>query len=147
MEAKKFEEYLAEKIVKKITPDRSRAKFLIQESENSKNFLDRLLKIENLNAENANSIIKISYDILMELLRADMLLNGFNASGHHAHEAEVAYMRIMGFNENEVIFADQLRYLRNRIMYYGTLYDEEYAQKVVKFVKDIYPKLKKILAS
>jgi len=40
----------------------------------------------------------------MELIRAKMLIDGFNASGHGAHEAEVSYTRKVGFKETEVQF-------------------------------------------
>ncbi|MEK6922178.1 MAG: hypothetical protein AABX08_00060 [Nanoarchaeota archaeon] len=77
----------------------------------------------------------------MELIRAKMLLGGYNATGQGAHEAEVSYLRALGFNENEVQFLDQLRYFRNGILYYGTILDEEYANKVIEFTKRIYKKL------
>jgi hypothetical protein len=43
---KRFEEFIKEGIVKKQTPDKSRAEFLIKESENAYKIL--LLKIEKL---------------------------------------------------------------------------------------------------
>lgn len=71
-----------------------------------------------------------------------MLEQGFNASGRGAHEAEVAYLRKLGIKESIIQFADQLRYFRNRIMYYGKEFDSEYAEKVFLFLKNIYEKLK-----
>src|SRR3989339_857633 len=68
-----------------------------------------------------------------------------NSSGFGAHEAEVSYMRILGFNENDVQFANQLRFFRNGMIYYGTILDTEYAEKVIEFTKRIYLKLKKSL--
>ena len=81
----------------------------------------------------------------MELIRAKLLLEGYNASGHGAHEAEVSYMRVLRFNENDVQFANQLRFFRNGMIYYGTILDTEYAEKVIEFTKRIYLKLKKSL--
>ena len=95
--------------------------------------------------DTANILIKVCYDILMELIRAKMLLEGYNASGFGAHEAEVSYMRTLDFNEKDVQFADQLRFFRNGILYYGTILDQVYAEKVIAFTKKIYSKLKKIL--
>lgn len=71
-----------------------------------------------------------------------MLRKGFNSSGQGAHEAEVSYMRKIDFSDNDVRFADQLRYFRNGIVYYGKILDAEYAKKVVKFMKRASPKLK-----
>ena len=96
---------------------------------------------------NANSIIKDCYDILMELIRAKLLLDGYFASGSYAHKAEISYLRIIKFNEKEIFFMDQIRYFRNGILYYGTALDQEYAEKVIEFTKTFYPKLKTKLAS
>lgn len=143
---KNFDEFLDFGTVKKQAPDRSRAKFLIKEAELSFEGLNERTEKMGINDKNANSIIKDSYDIFMELIRAKMLLDGYNASGQGAHEAEVSYMKNLGFSENEIQFANQLRYFRNGMVYYGTILDNEYAEKVVQFVKKIYPKLKSLLS-
>lgn len=140
---RQFEEFIKEGVVKKQKPDVSRANFLVQESEKSNRFLKILIKDYGFTGDNANSIIRICYDIIMELVRAGMLKNGFNSSGKGAHEAEVSYMRNMRFSENDIIFADQLRYFRNGIIYYGKIMDAEYAKKVVNFLNNNYTKLKK----
>jgi hypothetical protein len=142
---KYFEEFVKEGIVKKQNPDFSRAEFLLKESESSHSFLKSIMSKIGINNENANCIIKLCYDLIMELIRGNMLLKGFNSSGQGAHEAEVAYLRNMGFNENDVQFADQLRYFRNGIVYYGKILDREYAQKVLDFMNKIEPRLKKLL--
>src|SRR3989339_1728000 len=142
---RKFDEFVKKNIVRKQSIDKSRAEFLIKESENGyKNLLEMVEKIE-LKDNNANDFIKSCYDILMELIRAKMLLEGYNASGIGAHEAEVSYMRILGFDEKDVQFADQMRFFRNGMIYYGTILDKEYADKVIGFTKKIYPKLKELL--
>ena len=71
-----------------------------------------------------------------------MLSEGYSSSGQGAHESEVAFMELLGFGEKEVEFTDQLRYLRNRILYYGTQLDGEYAEKVIKFTRKTYPLLR-----
>lgn len=115
---KPFEEFLKLNIVKKQSPEKSRAEFLIKESEQTYNYL--LLSIEKIgiNKDSANSLIKNSYDVIMELIRAKMLLQGFNATGNGAYEAEVSYMRILNFTENDIRFADQIRFFRNGMLYY-----------------------------
>jgi len=106
-----------------------------------------LTMIEKLKVsdDTANILIKVCYDILMELIRAKMLLDGYNASGFGAHEAEVAYMRTLRFNERDVQFADQLRYFRNGMLYYGTMLEKNYAQKVIEFTKKQYLKLREMI--
>ena len=142
---KKFEEFIKENIVKKQGIDRSRAGFLIQESERSyRNLLEMINKL-TIKDDNANTFIKSCYDILMEITRAKMLLDGYNASGFGAHEAEVSYLLVLGFSEKEVQFADQIRFFRNGMMYYGTSLDKIYAEKVIAFTKKMYPKLNEII--
>ena len=140
-----FEEFIKENIVKKQSVDSSRAEFLIKESNNAyNNLLDMTSKL-GLKDDNANTFIKLCYDIIMEMIRAKMLLEGYNSSGFNAHEAEVSYLRVLGFEEKEVQFVNQLRYFRNGMVYYGKILDSEYAQKVIYFVERIYPKLKKVI--
>ncbi|MEK6841400.1 MAG: hypothetical protein AABX45_02295 [Nanoarchaeota archaeon] len=139
---KNFNDFLKEGIVKKQSPDLSRANFLIKESQKSYFFVNSLIKNLGLNDDNANSIIKLCYDIIMGFIRAKMLKYGYNAVGQGAHEAEVSYLRSIGFNENDVQFADQLRYFRNGIMYYGKMFDKEYAKQVLNFLNKIINKLK-----
>ena len=142
---KNFDEFIRKNIVKKQSIDKSRAEFLIKESENSyKNLLEMIKKLQ-LNDVNANTYVKSCYDILMELIRAKMLLDGYNASGFGAHEAEISYMKILGFNEKDLQFADQMRFFRNGIMYYGTILDAEYANKVIEFTKRMNSRLKEII--
>jgi len=142
---RRFDEFIGENIVKKQSADKSRAEYLITESENSHNNLMEMLEKIELTDKNANNFIKQCYDILMELIRAKMLLDGYNAAGQGAHEAEVSYMRVLGFDEKEVQFADQMRYFRNGMLYYGTILDKVYAEKVLRFTKLLYPKLRKMI--
>ena len=139
---KYFESFLEEGVVKKQLPDKSRAEFLIKEAGQNYDYLLKLTEKMGVNNLNANDYIKKCYDILMELVRAKMLLGGLNASGQGAHEAEVSYLRNLGFNETEVQFLDQIRFFRNGMLYYGTILDKEYAEKVLEFLNKVYPKLK-----
>jgi len=139
---KPFDEFIKKGIIKIQTPDKSRAEFLIKEAEQNYNYLLELIEKMGIKDKNANDYIKNCYDILMELVRAKMLYKGYNASGYGAHEAEVSYLKILGFKENEIQFVDQMRFFRNGMLYYGTILDKEYADKVVEFTKKVYPKLK-----
>ena len=139
---KPFDEFIKEGIVRKQSLDRSRAEFLKMESEQNYNYLLDLIEKMGIIEVNANDYIKKCYDILMELIRAKMLILGLNATGHNAHEAEVSYMRLLGFSENEVQFVNQMRYFRNGMLYYGTIMDKEYAEKVIDFTKKNYKKLR-----
>ncbi|MBT5342222.1 hypothetical protein HOL59_01435, partial [Candidatus Woesearchaeota archaeon] len=97
-----------------------------------------------INDNNANYLIKNAYDIIMELIRAKMLKEGFGSSGRGAHEAEVAYLKKLEFKDKDVDFVDELRYFRNGILYYGKSFDQEYALKVLDFLERIYQSLSKL---
>ena len=138
-----FDDFIKDRIVKTQSIDISRAEFLKKESENSYSNLLEKIRLIKLTDKNANDFVKSCYDIMMELLRAKMLLNGYNASGIGAHEAEVAYMRLLGFEEKDVQFADQIRFFRNGMLYYGTILDKEYAEKVLLFLEKARKQLTK----
>jgi len=137
-----FEEYLKEGIVIKQRPNVPRANFLIEEA--NKSFLGLKQRVEQMgvNELNASSIVKDAHDIVLELIRAKMLIDSFNASGVDAHKVEVVYMAKLGFSKVEIEFMDELRYLRNGVLYYGTKINKEYAEKVLNFLTKIYPLLR-----
>lgn len=138
---KKFEEFLKEGVVKKQFPDEIRAMDLISQSNKTFKSVMEISDKIGVNDINSEIIIKESYDAVMTLIRAKLLLAGFNSSGVGAHEAEVAYLRELNFFESEVQFLNQLRYFRNGIIYYGKKFDKEYAKKVFDFLKKIIGKL------
>jgi len=140
---KEFEDFLDNGIVKKISVDKSRAKDLISEANRKFKQLKRVVEKIGIDNENANDIVEDSYDILLGLVRSKMLFGGLSASGKGAHEAEVSFLKKIGFKEQEIEFINKLRYFRNGILYYGTKFDKEFANKVLNFLKKIYPKLKK----
>ena len=139
---KNFEYYLKNKVIRKVSPDFSRAKFLLEESEVSFEGLKERVKIIGINDKNANSIIKDCYDIIMEKIRAKLLLKGYSSSGNFSHEAEISYLFKMDFSENEVSFLNNLRYFRNSTIYYGKILDKEYAKKVFDFLIKVKKRLK-----
>ena len=142
---KLFEEFIKEGIVKRIAINKERARSLTKESERKMNSLNEQLDKIGVKDENANDYVEYCYDIISYLIRAKLYLEGYNASGQGAHEAEISYLRVLEFTEKEIQFADQMRYFRNGILYYGTALDKEYAEKIIDFTKRICPKLKKIL--
>ena len=142
---KKFDEFIQIGIVKKQSRDKSKSKFLFMEAKQGYSYLLKLIKTMGVENQNANEYVKSCYDILMELTRAKMLLEGLNASGFKAHEAEVSYWGLLRFKEQDVRFLDQMRFFRNGMLYYGTIIDKEYAEKVIEFTKKNYQKLKDVL--
>ena len=142
---KDFEYYLQKGIVRKITSDIPRARFLVEESEISFEGLKEMIQAIGINNRNSNLVIKNVYDILIGLIRAKLLLEGYISSGNYAHEAEISYLKKIGFSDKEISFLNELRYFRNSVTYYGKILDKEYAEKVMELTKKNYLKLKKLV--
>ncbi|MEI6732126.1 MAG: hypothetical protein WCK90_05625 [archaeon] len=140
-----FENYLKRGTVRKIAPDKARAEFLVNESDTSFKGLKERLGDRDINENNANSIIKDCHDIIIEIIRARMLIDGYMASGLNAHEAEVSYMKNVGFNDKDVSFVNELRYFRNSATYYGKILDTGYAKKVVDFLINNHHNIRRIV--
>ena len=139
----KFQQFVKKGIVRKRSPDFLRARFLVRESEKRKEYLEKVLKAVPVSDLGANYISEQVYDIIRELINAELLIKGFDS--RKSHEATVSYMRVLGFGEDDVIFMNELRYLRNGIKYYGKLLTAEYAERALSFLNKIYDKLKKIV--
>lgn len=137
---KTFEEFTAKGVVRKQTPNKERARALVNEAEKKKEFLEIAMKNIPIEQISPNFIVENCYDILLELLRAKMFIDGFNSG--NSHEAEVAYARLLNLKEDDVRFIDELRYFRNGIKYYGRILDKEYANKTLIFLQKTYPLLK-----
>lgn len=138
---KDFEYYLKQGIAKKQSINVSRAKDLIYEADRKFNQIKRIINKIGIDSDNANDIIEGICDIILGLTRAKMFLKGFGASGKGAHEAEVAFLKILDFEEQEIEFINKLRYFRNGILYYGKRFDKEYAEKVLDFLNKIKKRL------
>ena len=141
---KKFEEFMRLGFAKKQTPNNERAKSLVEESEDKYKFLQTALKSVPKDQMSANFVVESCYDILIELIRAKMFIDGFNSN--NSHEAEISYMERIKLSEAEIRFMDELRYNRNGIKYYGKRFEPEYAEKVLKFVKQIQPQFRQLLS-
>lgn len=144
---KPFEEYLKKGIIRKGSVNRPRAHFLMEEAELTYKGLRKRIKVMGIDDETANSIVKDCYDVLMELIRAKLLLAGYRSAGQYAHEAEISYLRKLGVPDNEISFLNDLRYFRNSVTYYGKLLTVEYAAQVVAFTENFYPKLRALQPS
>jgi hypothetical protein len=138
-----FEEFLDDGTVRRQRVDVPRAASLKEESEKRRAFLKEMQQKIGVNDNNANYFVETAYDVLMELARAKLLLDGYISAGAYAHEAEVAYLRMLGFSEADVRFANDLRYFRKGIMYYGKRFDSSYALQVLQFLDKVFPHLKK----
>jgi hypothetical protein len=67
-----------------------------------------------------------------------MFEKGFKAIGNGAHEAEVSFVKSLNFSDHDIQFLNDLRYVRNGVIYYGKLLEKIYAEKVFNFTKKKY---------
>ena len=141
---RKFEGFMRQGFAKKQTPNKERAKSLAEESKDKYRFLQATLKSVPKDQMSPNFIVESCYDILIQLIRAKMFIDGFNSN--NSHEAEISYMERIKFSEAEIRFMDEFRYNRNGIKYYGKRFELEYAEKILKFMKQIQPRLKQLLS-
>ena len=140
-----FNDFVKSGTIRKRRPDAARSKALISEAEQRCTFLKELKQKIPISEHNANYFVEGAYDVLISLIRAKLLSDGYSSSGEGAHEAEVSYMVELGFSEKDTRFMNDLRYFRNSIKYYGRQFDQEYAEKVLDFMERLYPKLEGIL--
>jgi len=132
---KRFEDFVERGVVKKRVADLGRAESLRREALRKKDFLDSVLDKIGVADDNANDVVESCYDVLMGFVRSRMFGDGFFSSGFSAHEAEVSFLGVLGFCEEDICFVDRLRYFRNGMLYYGKRFDSEYALKVVAFLR------------
>jgi len=137
-----FESYCKEGIMRRGTNDPLRAKSMIQESERKMRSMSLSFEKIGITADNAGDYAEQCYDIIMFLIRARLYLEGYSSSGKGSHEAEIAYLQTLNLPEKDILFIDELRYLRNGILYYGKPIDKEYASKAIAFTKKIISQLK-----
>jgi hypothetical protein len=140
---KRFQQFIEAGIVKKKNPNKIRAVSLLKEAEEKKRHLELSLKMIPKNEISPNFIVDYCYDIIMELIRGKMLIDGYSAG--NSHEAEIYYMLELGFAEAEANFMDEIRYYRNGTKYYGTILGRKYSDEVLAFLEKNYFKLKKII--
>ena len=140
-----FESFLRDGVVRRQHADLPRARSLRDEAERRHRFLGEQLRKIGISDENANYFVEQAYDTLMGLLRARMLCDGLKAAGAFAHEAEIAYLRTLGFSDPDVHAANELRYFRNGILYYGKQVNAEYARSVLAFLEQMRPRLLQLL--
>ena len=125
-----FESYIAQGIVRKVSPNEERAKKLIKDGKK------RLMDIGFLNIEKLPKLVfENIYDALRNFLLAILLNEGYNTI---SHEAPISYLSKKGFDIYIIHKLDKFRYKRNGSKYYG----EEITVEEAKDIKSFYLKIK-----
>jgi len=116
----------------RITKSPIRAKSLIEMARERFSDIDKNLK--------TYKIIEEYYEIIKELITAIMYSNGFKTL---SHKMLIVYLERTSkdFDKSEIILIDELRRLRNDIVYYGQKIEKEFLINNKKEVTFIIKKL------
>ena len=121
----------------KISPDKEKAKSLVETAEERIN-----CSIKEVNEKNANFIFEDYYSSLIEIVHSIALLNGYKINNHICLGY---YIREILKREDLFIIFDDLRYKRNALTYYGRRMDFPTAKYSISKAKKFISELKKIL--
>ena len=135
----KFEDFMEQGKVRKGGPDITKAKSLLQTSNNHILFL----KNQNIDGISAGSILVTYYEALREVAEAMCLKDGFRG---YSHEAFAFFLKEKGEIPESVKF-DNLRKLRNSVNYYGEKVNasevkaaKEQIVELIRYLKNKYLK-------
>ena len=79
------------------------------------------------------------YESVREAAQALMAEKGFKP---YSHEATIAFLNeYYDFTDIEIKRIDEMRTLRNKIMYYGEDIDYDEVKRGLDFLKEVFPKL------
>ncbi len=121
----------------KVTPDKEKAKSLIETSEDRIKF-----SIRDLNEKTANYIFEDYYSSVLELAQALVILDGYKINNHVCLGF---FLRDILEKEDLFRLFDDCRYKRNSLVYYGKRMDFETAKDAIEKTKKLMNKLKSII--
>ncbi len=126
----------------RITPDKEKAKSIIKMVETTLSMIETI----DFNKFSSN-VTKEYYEVLRELITTILLLDGYKTYGEGAHKKLIEYLRVnyRAFTEDELIFLDDLRIVRNKIAYDGFFVTADYIDQREERIRKIIEKLKKIV--
>ncbi len=123
--------------VSKITPDKEKARSLLQVVELREK--DLKTKVE----EFTTLIVEGYYEIVKELITAIMSIDGYKTV---SHELLIGYItKYKEFPDSEIYFMDQLRKTRNDIAYRGIMVPPEYLTRNKEKILAVISKLKHLV--
>ncbi|MCD6589709.1 hypothetical protein J7K74_00800 [Candidatus Woesearchaeota archaeon] len=123
----------------KITPDKERARSILK----MVNLIEERIKIQDKESMTA-LIISDYYEIIKELLTALLLIDGYKTLSHK-ELIEYVERNYKEFTRYEISLMDNLRTLRNRVVYEGLFIEKSYLDRNEDSVKRIIKKLKGLI--
>ena len=120
----------------KVTPDKEKAKSLIEIAEDRIKF-----SIRDLDEKTANYIFEDYYSSILELAQALVILDGYKINNHVCFGF---FLRDVLKKEDLFRLFDNCRYKRNSLIYYGKRMDFNTAKDAMEKAKRLMNKLKNI---
>lgn len=134
---KKWEESQDE--VRKVRPDKEMARSMSK-------MIDIRMQALDLkdNGKFASLVVEDYYEIIKEAATALMALDGYKTL---SHEVLIGYLEesVPQLSEDEILLADQLRKLRNKIAYKGFFVPPDYLERNGKRIRKLVLKLVNVL--
>jgi hypothetical protein len=124
--------------VRKVGPDKEMARAILK-------MVKVRLKAMTLDREEfASLIVEDYYEILKEMITALMAIDGYKTL---SHEVLIGYLKefFPQFSEAEVLLADQLRQLRNKIAYKGFFVTPDYLERNETKIRKMILALERVL--
>lgn len=123
----------------KITPDKEKANSIL----NMSALIEKRIKLQD-RQKMAALIVADYYEIIKELITVLLLVDGYKTL---SHKNLVSYLEsnYSVFTDDEIVFLNNLRILRNRIAYEGFSVEKSYLTRREKYFIKIIGKLKKLV--
>ncbi len=116
----------------RIKPDKERARSLVKLAQL------RFEKIKTFNEDTESSlIIEGFYEICKELITSILFADGYKTLGHKELIEYVKEAYSQALSQEDIQLLDQLRKLRNSIVYYGEMIDPSYIKRNKSYILDL----------
>jgi hypothetical protein len=132
-------------MIRKIKPDKERAKSLLKMAIESEKLRKKML-ISLKKEKNQTFIAQSYYESIRQLVMSLMLSKGLKPLGDNAHKETLDYLKkYKQFGEQEIFIMQDLRMRRNKGMYEGKVIKKPYIENNMEKLESIIQKLKEIL--
>ncbi len=138
MKQDSWEECIITNFSVKVTPDKAKAKVLLETAVGRNEFLQE----NSLQKSNANYIFEGYYSSLLETLQVLLLIEGYKVTNHICIGY---YLRDVCKKEDLFRMFDDCRYKRNSLIYYGKTMDFEVAQESITKCKKLIEKIQQLI--
>ena len=132
-----FEFYLKKELVKRISPNKFRARFLLKDVKDRLNFIKQVDIVQF-----PKIYLEMLYDIIRDYCDAILFIDGYKS---FSHEASISYLLKKGFDFITISRLDSFRYKRNGSKYYGEPIFVEDAKSLSELYLKIESRLNNIL--